>query len=51
MNFAVSPEARRKAEDALTQQALKAWQVRAQNAANGFGFAGWRTGPRHRPGR
>lgn len=44
MNFAVSPEARRKAEDALTQQALKAWQLRAQNAANGFGIAGWRPG-------
>lgn len=44
MNFAVSPEARRKAEDALTQQALKAWQVRAQNAANGFGISGWRPG-------
>lgn len=44
MNFAVSPEARRKAEDALTQQAIKAWQVRAQNAANGFGIAGWRAG-------
>ena len=44
MNFAVSPEARRKAEDALTQQALKAWHVRAQNAANGFGISGWRPG-------
>lgn len=44
MNFAVSPEARRKAEDQLTQQALKAWQVRAQNAANGFGISGWRPG-------
>jgi predicted secreted protein len=44
MNFAVSPEARRKAEDALTQQALKAWQARAQNAATGFGISGWRPG-------
>jgi predicted secreted protein len=44
MNFAVSPEARNKAEDALTQQALKAWQARAQNAANGFGIGGWRAG-------
>jgi predicted secreted protein len=44
MNFAVSPEARRRAEDALTQQAIKAWQARAQNAANGFGFQGWRMG-------
>lgn len=44
MNFAVSPEARRRAEDSLTQQAIKAWQVRAQNAATGFGFQTWRTG-------
>ena len=44
MNFAVSPDSRRKAEDALTQQAIKAWQVRAQNAARGFGFDTWRTG-------
>lgn len=44
MNFAVSPDARRKAEDALTQQAIKAWQARAQNAAGAFGFESWRTG-------
>ena len=44
MNFAVSPEARRRAEDSLTQQAIKAWQVRAQNATTGFGFQTWRTG-------
>ena len=44
MNFAVSPVARHKAEDQLTQQALKAWQARAQNAAHGFGLAGWRAG-------
>jgi predicted secreted protein len=44
MNFAVSPESRRRAEDALTQQAIKAWQARAQNAARGFGFDGWRMG-------
>lgn len=44
MNFAVSPDARRKTEDALTQQAIKAWQGRAQNAARAFGSDGWRTG-------
>ena len=44
MNFAVSPAARRAAEDALTQQAIKAWQARAQAAAQGFGSAGWRPG-------
>ncbi len=44
MNFAVSADARRRAEDALTQQAIKAWQARAQNAANGFGYQAWRAG-------
>ena len=44
MNFAVSTDTRRKAEDALTQQAIKAWQARAQNAARGFGYDAWRTG-------
>ena len=44
MNFAVSPDARRKAEDALTQQAIKAWAARAQNAARGFGYESWRIG-------
>ncbi len=44
MNFAVSTDARRRAEDSLTQQAIKAWQVRAQNAAGGFGYPGWRAG-------
>jgi len=44
MNFAVNPDTRRKTEDALTQQAIKAWQARAQNAAHGFGYDAWRTG-------
>ncbi|MEO8754154.1 MAG: SIMPL domain-containing protein [Casimicrobiaceae bacterium] len=44
MNFAVSTDTRRKTEDALTQQAIKAWQARAQNAARGFGYDTWRTG-------
>ena len=44
MNFAVSPEARRRAEDSLTQQAIRAWQLSAQNAAAGFGFQTWRMG-------
>ncbi len=44
MSFGVSREARIKAEDTLTQQAIKAWQARAQNAARGFGFDNWRTG-------
>jgi predicted secreted protein len=44
MNFAVSNDARRRAEDALTQQAIKAWQARAQNAASGLGYQSWRAG-------
>ena len=44
MTFSVSPSARRTAEDALTQQAIKAWQTRAQAAAQGFGSSAWRTG-------
>ena len=44
MNFAVSRAAREKAEDALTQQAIKSWQARAQSAARGLGFDTWRTG-------
>ena len=28
----------------MTQQAVKSWQARAQQASQAFGFAGWRTG-------
>jgi len=44
MSFSVSTAARRTAEDALTQQAIKSWQARAQAAAQGFGAPSWRTG-------
>ncbi len=44
MSFDVSRDARRKAEDALTDQAIKSWQARAQNAARALGFDAWRTG-------
>ena len=44
MNFSVSAAARQAAEDALTQQAIKAWQARAQAAATGFGSSSWRAG-------
>ena len=44
MSFSVSPAARRTAEDALTQQAIKSWQARAQSAAQGFGSNAWRAG-------
>ena len=42
--FSVSDAARKKAEDSLTQQAIKSWQARASEAARGFGFEGWRVG-------
>lgn len=44
LNFDVSPATRRAAEDALTQQAIKSWQQRAQGAAQGLGASGWRAG-------
>ena len=44
MSFEVSRDTRRKAEDALTDQAIKSWQARAQNAAAAFGYTAWRTG-------
>jgi predicted secreted protein len=42
--FSVGEAARAKAEEALTQQAIKTWQSRATEAARGFGFDGWRLG-------
>jgi predicted secreted protein len=42
--FSVSDASRRKAEESLTQQAIKSWQTRATEAARGFGFDGWRVG-------
>jgi len=42
--FSVGDASRRKAEDSLTQQAIKSWQARAAEAARGFGFDGWRVG-------
>jgi predicted secreted protein len=44
MSFGVSGDARRKAEDALTQQAIKGWQARAQAASKALGFDAWRVG-------
>jgi predicted secreted protein len=44
MGFALSEQAQRAAEDSMTQQTLKGWQARAQQAAQGLGFAGWRVG-------
>src|SRR4030095_4523305 len=39
--FTVSDASRKKAEEALTQQAIKAWQARATEAASGFGVDRW----------
>jgi len=44
MGFSISERTRREAEDAVTEQALKGWQNRAQQAAQGLGFASWRVG-------
>ena len=44
ISFSVSDTARRAAEDSLTQQAIKSWQARAERAAQGLGFQGWRVG-------
>jgi predicted secreted protein len=44
MGFSLADKTRRDAEDSLTQQAIKSWQARAQQAALGLGFAGWRPG-------
>ncbi len=44
IQFSVSDEAQRQAEDGLTQQAIKHWQDRAARAAQGLGFVGWRPG-------
>ena len=44
MAFSVSPEARRKAEDTLTREAIRSWQQRAATAADALGYGSWRTG-------
>lgn len=44
MNFSITDKARRDAEDSVTQQAIKAWQVRAEQAAKGLGFTAWHVG-------
>ena len=44
LDFTVSPTARRVAEDALTQEAIRGWQRRAELGANAFGAKAYRTG-------
>ena len=42
--FSLAPETRRSAEDALTKEAIRAWQQRAATASEALGFAAWRPG-------
>lgn len=42
--FTLAPDTRRRAEDALTREAIRAWQQRAATAAEALGFAAWRPG-------
>ena len=44
IQFSVSDEAQREAEDALVVQAIRQWQERAARAARGLGFPNWRPG-------
>ena len=43
-SFSLSSEARRRAEETLTLEAIRSWQERAQRAAQGLGFSQWRPG-------
>jgi predicted secreted protein len=47
LGFSLSDAARKTAEDGVTAQAIKAWQQRAQNAAQAFGYGAWRVGSVH----
>ena len=44
ISFSLAPESRRRAEDALTREAIRAWQQRAATGAEALGFAAWRPG-------
>lgn len=44
IGFTLATDTRRRAEDALTREAIRAWQQRAATAAEALGFAGWRPG-------
>jgi predicted secreted protein len=44
LEFSVGPAARRSAEDALTHEAIRSWQRRADLAARAFGANGYRAG-------
>jgi len=42
--FSLAPETRRRAEDALTKEAIRAWQQCASKSSEALGFAVWRPG-------
>lgn len=44
IGFALAAETRRRAEDALTREAIAAWQERARTAADALGYRDWRPG-------
>jgi predicted secreted protein len=44
IGFSLAPDSRRRAEDALTRDAIRAWQQRAATAAEALGYAAWRPG-------
>ena len=44
MGLSLTEKTRRSAEDGVTQQAIKMWQARAQEAARGLGYAAWKPG-------
>jgi len=44
ISFSLAPETRRRAEDTLSREAIRAWQQRAATAADALGFAAWRPG-------
>jgi predicted secreted protein len=44
ITFSVAPETRRRAEDALTREAIRSWQQRATTVAEALGYSSWRPG-------
>jgi predicted secreted protein len=44
IGFAIAPETRRRAEDALTREAIASWKERAASAAEALGYREWRPG-------
>ncbi len=44
MGFSLLEKTRREAEDRVTEQAIKMWQARAQQASRDLGFSAWKPG-------